>query len=162
MKLETVLENVLYSKLIAAENGMSNIISGLPLSLEDIKNIQKEIDKEVKNYFIEDESIIVIVTYGGAPDVGNIKIYHANNLTGEIELLRICNIDEPRELINNEYLTKRYRVYWFSRGENDVRHDGVLWANDYANDSYIEIDGNVATIYDDEPWEDPEGDPPMS
>jgi len=152
-KLETVMENVLWNLLLDRESYINNIQCGDPIVYEDqLLAIKEEVVTNVKDYFIEDESIIVIVTHGGAPDIGDIKIYHMDNLTGKIELLDTRNIDESYKLIDNEYLSKRYHVHWFWRNEDDIC-DGILLAYDYANDESIKIN---------EMWyEDPEGDPPM-
>lgn len=146
MLLETIRENVLYNRLITAENSLSNIINGLPLSLSDIKNIQREIDEEVNDYFMKERTILIVQTFGGAPDHGDTKIYHMDDLTGEINLLRICKIDEDLDMIRREYMTKRYVTRLFTRNDCDYTGDALL-AYDYGNDCYLEITGNKARTF---------------
>ncbi len=121
-KLETVMENVLWNLLLDRESYINDIQSGDPTIYSDqMTAIKDEVMANVKDYFIEDESIIVIITHGEAPDISDIKIYHMDNLTGKIELLDTRNIDESYKLIGNEYLTKRYRTHFLIK-----QHKGRL------------------------------------
>lgn len=85
MKLETVRECVLWNMLLEKQARMNDIISGIPEVFDDEKAaLYEEVERNCKNYFDQEISIVVISTSGPIPDESHIDVYELDEMTNEI------------------------------------------------------------------------------
>src|SRR5574343_2015206 len=144
MHRSTVRENVLYELLLEERKYLNNIMAGYEeIDQEELNAIHEDIDNKVENYFCKDKSIVIIMKYGDAPDIGTIDLYEITEIDKPITFITSYTIEKDIAEIAAEYRMKHIACNVFCSYPDDLDEKQNVVHGFNNDDEVITIRNNI-------------------